>query len=649
MGDALTNEWSKHWTGKPQALCGLARINDNLYRFMGAMPKRMDDDIPPMQQTRLMVLPTRTMYRFEAAGVQLDLTFLTPSLPHNLELMSRPVTYLDVAVRATDKKRHEVVVYLDISSSLCVDNPSQEVVWGRHRLGKKEVLWMGSKEQPVLEKSGDDLRIDWGYLYTTALQDDGVASVLGKDMDLRRYFVAQGCLPESDDMDMPRLVDNRPPSPVSAWVLELTAESETQAKQLLLAYDDRFSVEYMHRKLRPYWRRNGAGAAELIRQSLTEYDTIKKTCQTFDDELVEDLRAAGGEAYAQLAALSFRQCVAAHKLVADLDGTPLLFSKENFSNGCMGTVDVTYPSSPFFLLFNQNLLEAQLTPILDYASSKRWEFPFAPHDIGRYPLANGQVYGGGEDSDIDQMPVEECGNMLLLVAALCKARGSSVYAETRWGLLTQWAEFLLGKGLDPDNQLCTDDFAGHLAHNVNLSLKALLAIASYAQLCESLGLNDEAEAIRSRAERMAQQWQEMADDGDHYRLAFDKPGTWSQKYNLVWDKLLDLHLFPETVAAKELVYYKTKQNTYGLPLDNRSSYTKLDWAVWTASLSESDKDFQTLIEPLYRWLNETESRVPLTDWYFTDTGLQCRFQARSVVGGGVYQTASRREAVAKVE
>ena len=132
---------------------------------------------------------------------------------------------------------------------------------------------------------------------------------------------------------------------------------------------------------------------------------------------------------------------------------------------------------------------------------------------------------------------------------------------------------------------------------------------------------------------MAQQWQDMADDGDHYRLTFDKPGTWSQKYNLVWDKLLDLHLLPETVAAKELVYYKTKQNTYGLPLDNRSSYTKLDWAVWTASLSKSDKDFQALIKPLYRWLNETESRVPLTDWYFTDTGLQCRFQARSVVGG----------------
>ena len=633
MSDALTDEWSKHWTGKPQALCGLARIDDSLYRFMGAMPKRMDDDIPPMQQTQLMVLPTRTMYRFEAAGVQLGLTFLTPSLPHDLELMSRPATYLDVAVKATDEKKHEVVVYLDISSSLCVDTPSQEVVWGRHRLGKKEVLWMGSKEQPVLEKSGDDLRIDWGYLYTTALQDDGVASVLGTDMDLRRYFVAQGRLPESDNMDMPRLVDNRPPSPVSAWVLELTAESEMQAKQLLLVYDDRFSVEYMHRKLRPYWRRNGAGAAELIRRSLAEYDTIQRTCQTFDDELIKDLRAAGGEAYAQLAALSFRQCVAAHKLVTDLDGTPLFFSKENFSNGCMGTVDVTYPSSPFFLLFNPNLLEAQLTPILDYASSKHWKFSFAPHDIGRYPLANGQVYGGGEDSDVDQMPVEECGNMLLLVAALCKAYGSSAYAKTYWELLTQWAGFLLDGGLDPDNQLCTDDFAGDLAHNVNLSLKALLAIAAYAQLCNSLGLDDEAEAVRLRVERMAQQWQEMTDDGDHYRLTFDKPNTWSQKYNLVWDKLLELHLFPEIVATKELAYYKTKQNTYGLPLDNRSSYTKLDWTVWTASLSESEKDFQALIEPLYRWLNETESRVPLTDWYFTDTGLQSRFQARSVVGG----------------
>lgn len=133
----------------------------------------------------------------------------------------------------------------------------------------------------------------------------------------------------------------------------------------------------------------------------------------------------------------------------------------------MGTVNVTCPTSPFFLFFNPDILQAMLTPILEYAASARWKFPFAPHDIGRYPLANGQVYGGGENSDLNQMPVEECDNMLIMVTALCKVPSDTGYAHRYWDTLSTWANYLLDKGLDPENQLCTDHFAGHLAHNVD--------------------------------------------------------------------------------------------------------------------------------------------------------------------------------------
>ena len=632
MADRLTDDDTRHWTGQPHRLCGLIRIDGQCWRFAGASLDYIGLDVPEMRQTSLTVLPTRTIYSFAAAGIELTLTFMTAALPHDLELLARPITTVEMDLRATDGRAHHAALYIDVLGHWVVDRPGQKVTWGRHKLADRNLLWMGSLEQAMLQKSGDDLRIDWGYLYSASMQP--AAGALGNSTALRLGFANTGELTNRDDTDMPQTVDSRPPFPAMAWAYSAyVAGDETESWQIMLAYDDGFSVEYMRRKLRPYWRREGMSAADLIASTCEQLDRIREACHAYDEELMADLRAAGGEAYARLAALAFRQCLGAHKLVADLDGTPLFFSKENFSNGCMGTVDVSYPSSPLFILFNPDLLEAMLKPILDYAESPRWKFAFAPHDIGRYPLANGQVYGGGEESEFKQMPIEECGNMLIMVAAVCKARAEFALAERYWETLSTWAEYLLEKGLDPENQLCTDDFAGHLAHNVNLSVKALIGIACFAWLCERRGMLALARELRARVEGMARDWLRMADDGDHYRLTFDRPGSWSQKYNLVWDELLELDLFPDEVRRKEIAYYKGKQGRYGLPLDIRSSYTKLDWIVWSASLSDSQAEFEQFIAPLWDWLNESASRVPLTDWFYTDSGDQVNMQARSVVGG----------------
>jgi len=303
----------------------------------------------------------------------------------------------------------------------------------------------------------------------------------------------------------------------------------------------------------------------------------------------------------------------------------------------MATVDVSYPASPFFALFSPTLLNGMCAPVFEYAKSDKWPFPFAPHDVGRYPKGNGQVYGAdrktGELKIERQMPIEECGNMILMVAAGAKASGSAEFASRYWDLLTQWAGYLRDNGLDPENQLCTDDFTGHLAHNTNLSLKAINAIGAYAMLCEMRGLSSEANEYRQAAREMAKRWPAMASDGDHYRLAFDQPNTWSMKYNLVWDKILGLDLFPPDIAKKEVAFYLRTQNAYGLPLDNRADFTKSDWLVWSATLADNRADFEAMIHPLYRFLNESPDRVPFSDWYFTSTAKVRGFRARPVIGG----------------
>ncbi len=579
----------------------------------------------------MAVRPTTTRYEFRGEGVSIALDFVTPALAHDIEWVSRPVTWLRWTLRSLDARPHDVQLLLTAPGHLAVNTPDQRVVASRVKMPGAEVLRIGSQDQPVLARWGDDVRIDWGYLYAAAT-GPGVASAVAPQAEAWAAFARDGSLPEADDVDFPRPASARTPS--LAFAIDAGhVEAEPVVRQVVLAYDDLYSVEFLNRRLRPYWRRNGADAIALLKVALAEGPAVVERAQRYDEELMRDLEQAGGPKYAALVAMAHRQALAAQKIVADVDGTPLMFSKENFSNGCIGTVDVMYPAMPQLLLLNVELAKATLKPILEYSRLPRWRFPFAPHDVGTYPLANGQVYGGGERTEEDQMPVEESANMLILVDAVARAEGHARFAEPYWKQLAAWVDYLAQKGLDPENQLCTDDFAGHLARNANLSLKAIVGIGAFADLSRRAGRAGEADKYGAMAKDFVRRWIEMARDGDHYSLTFDRPGTWSQKYNLVWDRLLGLDLFPPEVARAEVAYYQTKLQPYGLPLDSRRTYTKLDWEVWTATLTESRPDFEAFIDPLFRWMNETPARVPLTDWYDTVSGRQEGFQARSVVGG----------------
>jgi hypothetical protein len=629
FNDKLTDGDTRHWTGKPHTLVSLVRIDGKPYRLAGERHAG-GASIPALEQNALEVKPTRTIYTFTGGGVKLLLTFTTPMLPDDLDVLTRPVTYVTYEATSTDGKPHEVAVMLAAGADMAVNTPDQSVLARREQIGDMTALVIGSESQPILRSKGDDHRIDWGYLYVTAPKISGAA--IGNVATLARTFADSGKLPAKDDSRFPRAVKDGLPAAAITLDLGKVANQPVTAVAIL-AYDDLFSIQYMKKNLRPYWRRNGMDAPKMIQAAGKDYASLMERCAKFDEELIADTTKAGGEAYARICSLAHRQSLAAQKVVADANGMPLAFSKENFSNGCIATVDVFYPQLPHFLLMSPALAKAAVVPLLDYSATDRWKFDFAPHDLGTYPQANGQVYGGGERTEDNQMPVEECGNMLALVAAIAKVDGNAQFVDKHWPVLTKWAKYLEAKGFDPENQLCTDDFAGHLAHNTNLSIKATMGLASYAMLADMRGDKAEAKRVRDLAKGFAERWVKEADDGDHFRLAFDKPGTWSQKYNLIWDKILGFGIFPKTVAQKELAFYLTKQNKYGLPLDSRKAYTKLDWIVWTATLADKQSDFEALMIPIHTFLHETPTRVPMTDWYHTDSGKQAGFQARPVVGG----------------
>ena len=641
MADKLTDQNTKHWTGTEQALTGIVRIDGANYRYMGTRPRRQ---VPALTQTSVLVLPTHTIYTFEQAGVRLVLSFFTPSFMEDLDLLSRPVTYVSWEASATDGKPHQVSVYFDADSALAVNTGDQQVTWNRAKASGLTVLSAGSRDQRVLDRSGDNLRIDWGYLHL-AVPDNEQASTVNA-ADAIATFVESGNLPASDDFEMPKAPARNSAAHLAVVLPMQVQGSESTRRHVLLAYTEGFAIEYLDRRLRPYWQRNGQTVPQMLNAAEEQYEALEKRGKQFDEELTADLKRVGGEPYAQLGSLAYRQTLAAHGFAADLDGTPMLFPKENFSNGCISTVDVLYPSAPFFLFFSPTLLEAQLKPVLEYSALARWKWPFAPHDLGTYPLANGQVYGGGERTEENQMPVEETGNMLILLAALGREQGNWHLSQQYWPQLVKWADYLRAKGLDPENQLSTDDFAGHLAHNANLSIKAIEGLAAFAEIARGTNHGALGKEYAATAKQMATQWEQMGVEGDHYKLAFDKAGTWSQKYNLVWDQLLDLHLFSPKIRKTEMAFYLTHLKEYGLPLDSRADYTKLDWELWTATLTDKPEEFNALMTPIAKWMNEGPSRVPLTDWYDTVNGKQSGFQARSVVGG-VYIKALADEKLAK--
>ena len=598
--DALNASDTVHWTGRTVALRCTVKVGDREYGVMGR-----NDGIPAARQICFDMDAFSSYYTFDCGGVTVRLTFTSPVIPDDLYLVSRPVSYLYVNADA-DGVRAKV----SVSEQICLDLAGEYPVKASFEGGS---VTLASEVQNVLSHDGDDQRIDWGRFYLTCKTPKGA--------EYGSYL--------ADGMTF------------------VFAEAEVGEGRLFsFAYDDVKSIEYFGDRLDAYWKTKDATITDAISAAHRDYTDIMKRCADFSEKMVADATAAGGEKYAELLILSLRQSVAAHKLVLDTEGEVLYISKECFSNGCAATVDVSYPSTPLFLLYNPELVRGMMRPIYRFASTEAWKYDFAPHDAGRYPLVNGQVYGlkDGVLLKEKQMPLEECGNMLLMEATAAVATGNADFAAEHIDILRKWCTYLVENGEDPANQLCTDDFAGHLAHNCNLTLKAIMGIAGMGIIEKLLGNGGEYERLLAVAKKMAESWVKRAANADgSYRLAFDWQNSFSMKYNIAWDKLFGTEIMPKEVLSSEFSSYAKHMNDYGLPLDNRADYTKSDWYIWTGVLADSKEDFEKFIEPLWDCYNDTASRVPMTDWYMTTTalhraygsssGLRKSFRNRTVVGG----------------
>ena len=611
--DALYGGKTEHWSGRPFPIMAGIYVNGRFYS-MSAFDMNEKAIVNRIYQTDLKVTPTSSIYTFEDENARVSLTFTTPLLLDRLDIMSRPVSY--VAYEIEKKREADVRFLFGIGTHGCVNDRTQMVGIKKSDFS----ICAGNLAQGhVPSQSGDNVLIDWGYLHLC--DKDGA---VGRFDDQRQLTV----LPTNNTyvpyVDQPYL---------------FVIKNELSGV-VTLAYDEVCPLEYFGDPLKEYSTKYFGSFEDMAIAAKNEYNEIKKLCDELDASLMAESEKLG-ESYKNIISLAYRQAISAHKLAEDTDGKIVFLSKENDSNGCIGTLDVTYPSIPLFLKYNPELVKGMLRPIIKFALSDGWNFDFTPHDVGRYPFANGQVYGAssidlggygkrfyGELREDMQMPVEEAGNMLICLAAVKKySGGDTELFDENSSLMKQWADYLLKYGYDPKNQLCTDDFAGHLARNCNLSLKAILGLAAYAELSGD-------ESYMNAAREYAKKWETDA-KADHVgtRLTFDGAQGWSLKYNIVWDHILGYDLFSDEVKKQEIEVYKSKMNRYGVPLDSRSDYTKIDWLMWSTRIYDDKEYFGKVCESIVNMINETVDRVPLTDWYYTSTAAFHSFRNRTVVGG----------------
>jgi len=580
-----------------------------------------NESIKTAEQKSVDVLACNTYYTFACGPVELDVVFTAPHIIDDYDLLSAPINYISYQVRSTDGQKHNVQFYLSTTPQMAVNKIQQPTVSNVVRENGTIYLKAGTIQQPILAKTGDGICIDWGYVYLAGTNGQ---LALASDGDIKTQFLAEGRLPRGER----QVVCQKQVSlPTMAYAHDF-GQTECGSSFAMIGYDEIWDIEYFYKRYKGYWAHEGnVSIFDMFDRMKNNYTSIMQRCRQMDKTIYEDALAAGGVKYAEILSGSYRHVNAAHKLFRDDEGNVLFFSKENNSNGCVNTVDLTYPEAPLYLCYNPELQKGMMTSIFEYSYSGRWTKPFAAHDLGQYPKANAQVYGG-------DMPLEEAGNMITLAAQICKQEGNTLYVDKYWRIITTWADYLVENGLHPANQLCTDDFAGHWAGNCNLAIKAIMGVAGYAELAKMKGMNDIYEKYNAKAKEMAAAWEKETKVKDHYELAYGAgKDTWSQKYNMVWDKLWQTNIIPNDAMQTELKYYLKKQNKYGLPLDCRKDYTKSDWIMWSAAMAANDKDFQAFVEPLYKYINETESRVPISDWHDTKTGRMTGFKARSVIGG----------------
>ncbi|QQK48227.1 Glutaminase GtaA [Penicillium digitatum] len=627
-GGYLAGQWPVFWQNQVTGWAGLIRVDGNTYTWMGLPGSNT------VNQTAFEYTSTKSIFTMNVENkIEMNITFLSPVTPTDLKRQSLVFSYLNVEVSSLDGQKHNVQVYADISAEWVSGDRNAIAEW---EYGTTDgVAYHKVYRQTQLAFSEKNEQGEWGNWYWATDDSKGMTHQSGAATDVRGQFTRSGKLINGGDTNFRAISSTWPVFGFSSDLGLIDSTPVSTLFSLGLTQDEAVQYEGAsnYAPVPSLWK--SYFDTELAALSFFHQDHAESSnlASFFDSKVAQDSIATAGQDYLTITSLSVRQAFGATQLCGTKNQT-YLFLKEISSDGNMNTVDVVFPAYPIFLYANPELLKLVLTPLFENQEAGKYPNKYSMHDLGSaYPNATGHSDGNDE-----KMPLEECGDMLIMSLAYAQKSGDSDFLNNHYALLKQWTSYLVEDSLYPANQISTDDFAGSLANQTNLALKGMIGIQAMAVIANQTGHTADAANYSSIAKDYITQWQDLAiaknANPPRTTLSYGDTASHGLLYNIFADAQLGLNLVPQSVYQMQSDFYPTVANKYGVPLDTRHTYTKGDWECFAAAVS-SVNTRTMFIKDLATWINETPTNRPLTDLYDTISGNypQNTFIARPVIGG----------------
>ncbi|KAF8300411.1 DUF1793-domain-containing protein [Clavulina sp. PMI_390] len=637
-GGSLSGTWPQFWTGATLGWTCYVRVDGTTYTILGA-PSVSGATLAT--QTSLKITSTTSTFVLTAGPVTVTATFLSPIEPTDFLRGSLPFSYLSITTKATDGNSHLIQVYADTSGEWVSTDNTQTVNWSTN-VGTVVAHQVQLATQTTYGESGD--MVQSGSAWHGILNTGAVTYQSGQDAVVRAAFIANGNLPNTQDTNY-RAISND--WPVFGLSKDIGSTSDSTSNPVIFAVGHARSpnIQYITtgsvlEDRYPYYAATYSTPLSALTffLSTTEYNAAVSAAATFDAKVQSD-GSAISSAYADILALSARQVMGGIEITISKSssgsyntGDIMAFMKEISSDGNVNTVDVIFPSWSFWLYVNPILGAYLLQPLFIYQQSGMYPNKWSVHDMGAsYPKAIGHNDGADE-----AMPVEECGNMLIMALSYAQKSGDTSQLSADYSLLAQWTSYLVSDSLIPANQISTDDFEGSLANQTNLAIKGVVGIGAMGEIASLLGKTSDATNYTTIATTYVPKILSyaQASTGDHLTLAYGQTSTWGLMYNMFGDKLLGLNLFSSSLYTQQTNWYASHGLTYGLPLDTRhSTWSKSDWQILTSAIVTSTSVRDLFINGVHAYAADGKNTNPLSDWFDASAGTVDGFRARPVVGG----------------